>query len=164
MFQELCQTENHITVVYDPETSHAATHFKDEPGLRELVIEVLEQTVTTDEYMWFETDMGRVVGMTSLVETDDSDDIIYAKRLNRDSYTRFTRSRQPQPCSIVTVAMTPLNDDFYELDSAWIGTVGHSFPDTPGAADESREYWSRHALVWGSQAVQAGSETKVCPW
>src|SRR4051812_23519577 len=66
MFQELCQTENRITVVYDPETSHAATHFKDEPSLRELVIEVLEQTVTTDDYMWFETEMGRVVGTTSL--------------------------------------------------------------------------------------------------
>ena len=157
-------SKNHVTIVYNPNGSHTATHFADTPQLKALVKEVIAATVTTGRPMWFETDMGRVVGVSSLVETDTTDDIAYAKRLNRDTYTRFTKNREPQPSSIVTIAIKPIDEETYELSSAWIGPVGYSFPDDPNAVPESREYWENHALVWGTQEVQPGTETKHCPW
>lgn len=165
MHMELfCYTENHIKVVYDPIGSHAATHFADVPELKKLVKEVLEQTVANEDKMWFETDMGRPVGISDLVETDETDEIVYAKRVNRHTYTRFTKSRKPQPSSIVTVAINKLDNDDYILKSAWIGEVAYSFPDEVDAVPESRDYWNRHALVWGTQEIQPGTETTVCPW
>jgi hypothetical protein len=163
-YETLGYTKNHIKVVFDPEHSHAATHFDDTPQLREAVNQVIANTVTTGEDMWFEMDMGRVAGVSDLVDTDETDEIVYAKRLSRDTYTRFTKSRRAQPSSLVTVAMNPLNDDTYELKSAWIGPVGYSFPDAPGALPQSREYWDKHAIVWGTQAIQPGTETRECPW
>lgn len=157
-------TQNHIAVYYDPVHSHAATHFKATPGLKALVQEVLAGIVTTGEYMWSETDMGREVGATDLVETDSTDEIVYAKRQGRSTYSRFTKSRRPQPSQIVTVALEPLDENTYLLKSAWIGPVGYSFPDSPDAVPESREYWANHALVWGEQAVQPGTETNRSPW
>jgi hypothetical protein len=141
-----------------------ATHLKDTPGLKDLVTEVLGQTIPTGEYMWFETDMGREVGVSDLVETDGTDEIVYAKREGRDTYTRFTKSRRAQPSQIVTVAIEPLDNEDYILKSAWIGPVGYSFPDHADAVPESRAYWANHAIVWGAQAVQAGTETTHCPW
>ena len=163
-YELLGYSKNHAAVVYDPDGSHAATHFTDTPQLKELVREVIAATTTTGQQMWFEADIGRVVGVSSLVETDTTDDIVYAKRVNRDTYTRFTKNREPQPSSIVTVALTPIDKEGYELSSAWIGPVGYSFPDDPNAVPESREYWAKHALVWGTQEIQAGTETKRCPW
>ncbi len=160
----LAYAKNHIAVFYDPEHSHAVGHFASNPDLRGLVKEIIQATLLTNEYMWFETDMGRIVGMSSLVETDNSDEIVYAKRLNHTTYTRFTKSRKSQPSSIVTIALNPIKDQAYELTSAWIGPVGYSFPDDPAAAPESHLYWENHALVWGTQAIQAGTETAVCPW
>ncbi|HSH56106.1 MAG TPA: hypothetical protein VK983_04755 [Candidatus Limnocylindrales bacterium] len=163
-YELLGQMRDGVDVVYDNQSSHAATHFADTPGLRELVQEVIGHTVSTGEPMWFETDMGREVGTTDLVETDEQDDIVYDKRIGREGYSRFTRSQQPAPCRLVTVALELFRDGQYELTSAWIGPVGVPFPDAPVATRESQVYWSCHALVWGSQEIQPGSERPDCPW
>jgi hypothetical protein len=157
-------SENRIAVWYDPLHSHAATHLADTPYLKRLAQEVISSTVLRGEPLWFETDMGKSVGTTSLVETDETDEIIYAKRLNRQTYSRFTKSRQPRESRLVTVALNPLDNDDYILTSTWIGEAGYTFPDDPMAVPESRSYWQRHALVWGTQEVQPGSETRICPW
>jgi hypothetical protein len=94
----------------------------------------------------------------------ERDDIIYAERKSRDTYTRFTKSQPPQPCSTVTLFLSRLSDEQYELGSAWIGYLGPSFPGDANESPESRPYWNKHALVWGRQEIQTGSETNVCPW
>lgn len=157
-------TKDHKEVTYDPDNSHVATHIADTPSLPSLVKFVLADTVSTGEAMWFETDMGRVIGVTDLVETDKTDDIIYAKRAGRDTYTRFTKSRRPQECRLLTVAIEPLDIMHYDLTSAWIGPKGFPFPDKPDATPESLEYWKTRALVWGTQEIQPGTETTDCPW
>lgn len=163
-YELLGRSLNNTLVVYDIESSHAANHFADTPCLKELAREIIAQTRTTGEYMWFETDMGRIVGRTDLVETVETDDIIYAKRPGRGGYTRFVLGCLPRACSVVTVAMQPIQDEQYELVSAWIGPIGVPFPDDPAATAGSQEYWARHALVWGTQEVVPGTERSDNPW
>jgi len=164
MKTHLCQSANGSEIVYDGSASHATTHFEDTPELKPAVIEALAATAVAGETMFFEYDLGRVIGTTDLVKTDEHDEIIYAKRKSRDVYTRFTKSRAPQPCSTVTIFLSRLTEQRYELGSAWVGYLGPSFPGDANETPESRPYWEAHALVWGRQEIQSGTETTVCPW
>ena len=161
----LATSANGIKVYYDPQGSHAATHFADAPGLKELAQEVTAKTNLRGDLLIFDTDMGRTVGNTDEVVNDDGDEIVFAKRKNRNVYTSFNKSKSPQPCSVVTTVFKKRTDGSYELTSAWIGTSkSPSFPGEPDETTDSKPYWLAHSLVWSSQEIQPGTETNTCPW
>jgi hypothetical protein len=158
------RSRNGVDVLYDPINSHASTHFADTPQIVPIVRTIIESTILTGDPQEFETDTGDTVGNSDLVETDATDLIVYAIRKNRDHYARFTKSRGPQPSSKITVRLEPLEDTNYELYSAWIGPTTPPFPGTDYEAPESRPFWNKHALAWGTQEIQPGTETTICPW
>lgn len=161
----LSKSKNGIDVWYNKVSSHAATHINDTPGLKELVTEVISDTELTGEYMQFHTNMGRIAGKTDLVETRPGDKVVYAKRLNRDTYSVFNLSRPPEPCSHVATALELQDDGTYELVSTWIGpSDSPSFPGTERETEDSKEFWSKHALAWGTQEIQSSTLTTSCPW
>ncbi len=161
----LAISKNNINVWYDPISSHAATHIKDTPDLLKLAEEVIKQTDIKEAYMQFHIDFGRRVGTSDLVENNPGDEIVYAKRQSRNEYTVFNKSSSAQPSSLVTVALERQDDSTYELVSTWIGASDSpSFPGTERETSDSKEFWSKHALVWGNQEIQPGSETINCPW
>jgi hypothetical protein len=158
-------SKNNIRVWYNPISSHAATHVTDTSNLLKLAAEVVDRTEIVGSYIQFHVDFGYTVGASDLVEIDDGDEIIYAKRQNRDHYTVFNRSKPAQPCSLVTVALQLQNDETYELVRTWIGpSDSPSFPGTKRETLDSKVFWSQHALAWGNQDIQAGTETTNCPW
>lgn len=150
--------------VYFNPAGRAATHLTDTPQLYELVADFLARQEFHEPAIFLDHNAGSVVGMTDMVETNDADDIVYAKRLNRDTYTRFAKNRLPSTTTYFTVALQQDERGDYELVSAWIGRVCPNFPDEPNATSESRPFWATHALAWGTQTVQEGTETSVCPW
>ena len=85
----------HRAVQYEPEGSHAATHFSDSPELFDLAREALLRTDVTGVRLVASVDLDRVVGMQDLVPTNDADVILYAKRLNRSTYTRLRYPNLP---------------------------------------------------------------------
>lgn len=158
-------SRNGFEAWYDSVSSHAATHIKDTPNLHVLAAEVIAQSDLVKPYEQFHMDMGRVVGESDLVENKPGDEIMYAKRLYRDTFSSFNMSQPPQPSRLVTVALRRQQDETYELVTAWIGTNDSpSFPGTPEETPASKDYWSKHSLAWGSQDIQAGSATPICPW
>jgi len=158
-------SKNRIAVWYDGVSSHAATHIGDTPVLKALAAEITRTTRLIGDYILFHTDMGHTVGKTDLVDIEPGDKLMYAKRLNRDSYTVFNLSRPPQPSSLVTTVYQKHEDGTYELISTWIGSSDSpSFPGTEAETPDSKEYWSKHALAWGTQEIQPATETPVCPW
>jgi hypothetical protein len=158
-------SKNGKTVWYDSESSHAATHIADTPGLEELAAEVTHSTELNEDYMQFHADMGRVVGTSDLVDIEPGDKVIYAKRRNRDNYSVFNMTKPPQPSSLVTVAYEIKDDGTYELVSTWIGpSDSPSFPGTERETPDSKAFWADHALAWGAQEIQPGTETEECPW
>lgn len=158
-------SKNGAEVWYDAEDSHAATHIADTPELKGLAAEVIARSDLVGKYLQFHIDMGRIVGTSDLVKNKPGDAIVYAKRLNRDNYTVFNKSRGPEPSSLVTVAVEKGDDDKYKLVSTWIGPSDlPSFPGTERETPDSKAFWAEHSLAWGRQEIQPGTETTVCPW
>ncbi|MBC7565170.1 hypothetical protein H7100_03015 [Candidatus Saccharibacteria bacterium] len=159
----LCISKNRMNIYYDPIASHAATHFHDSPNLKTLVINFLQDTVLNNAKEHLEHDFVRIIGKSDLVETTKEDDIVYAKRLNRDNYSRFILNKPPSDSSFATIILYKQND-FYVLYSAYIGFNVPSFPTAPTATEDSTPFWKTHALAWGTQQIQTGTETKYWPW
>ena len=63
-----------------------------------------------------------------------------------------------------SVDFEKINDNEYLLYTAFVGRLTPSFPGGNFLPEQSKEFWSNHALVWGNQEVVLGSETTVCPW
>lgn len=163
--EDLANSKNDKVVWFGVINSHAATHIADTPNLQELAEEVISQTVIDDDYHQFHKDLGRIVGVCDLIESLPGDELIYAKRLNRDEYTVFNKTWKPQPSSLVTVAVERCSDGTYELVSAWIGpSDSPSFPETKQETPESKKFWAKHALAWGTQKIQPTTQTDICPW
>lgn len=167
MLELLCKSKNKFDIYYDPVNSHAATHFEDTNNLKELVIEVLQNTKISNEKLDFTIDTGRFIGTSDVVEVDDTDEVIYAIRRNRadQDLVPFTKTKLAQPESKISISLILIDDGKYELSSAWIGDWDDPpFPMQPNANNESIPYWSTHAFVWGSQEIEPGTETPVKPW
>lgn len=163
-------SKNGVEVIYDPIHSHAATHLEDTPQLRELVIEVVENMELKQQRIATHVGMGRIVGTCDVIEVDDIDDIVYGVRKNRseEGHVPFAKTREAKPCTTVAIQLDPQDSGQFELTSAWIGTFGEGedepFPNAPDANPRSKDFWNKHAFVWGSQEIQPGTLRHDCPW
>ena len=165
----LCQSKNKMRVFYDPIYSHAVTHFEDTPQLKELVAEAISSMNLVGQEVATHVDMARIVGTCDVVNVDNSDEIVYGVRKNRndDGLVPFTKSRKGESSPYVAMHLIPQVDDTYILSSAWIGTFeddDEPFPQSPNATGRSVNFWNKHAFVYGSQEIMAGTETTSCPW
>lgn len=126
------------------------------------------------QFLVEEIDFGRMIGNSVCVATQPGDEIVFAKRPKRFGPTRFVKNRQPEPCSSIVVILKKINSNTYELVTAFIGKRPEPEPwDTRFFSQQvnpfeternSREFWSSHALIWGSEPIISGTETKVSPW
>ena len=164
----LCKSKNGVTVTYDPINSHAATHLEDTPQLKDLVTEVVSSIDLNGQEVAQHFDLGRVVGVCDVVMVDDSDEVVYGVRKNRDDdgLVPFTKIRRGDPCPYVAIHLIPQADKTYILSSTWIGTFDDDepFPQSANANERSVDFWNRHAFVYGSQEIVAGTETTIKPW
>lgn len=165
--EQLCMSANHKLIMFDPIHSHTATHFNDSPGLRDIVINIISKEKLTEPVIAKDIDMGKNIGDSDVVEIDESDDLIYAMRKNRENqgYIPLTKSRTSQPSRLVSIYLVRKNKSTYELLSTWIGKYDSPpFPQMDNASDESIPYWNKHAFVWGNQETIPGTEIFNCPW
>lgn len=108
------------------------------------------------DFMVEEVFMGEQVGYSHCVETTEEDRIVYAFRPNRSGPTRFVRDRDVEPTESVTVILKRTEDPAtMVLISAWAGNPAPPEPWDRNATDNSQEFWSNHALVWGTQEIDA---------
>jgi hypothetical protein len=166
-YELLCRSANGFDIIYRPQHSHTAAHFKDAPGLREIVSECLSSQELDGEIVAKDINMGRTIGETNVVETTEADEIVYAIRAKRkdQGYVPFTKSQTSHPSSLLSVYLVRKNANSYELLSTWIGEYDSpNFPQMENATIDSMPFWRRHAFVWGSQEIIAGSERMDCPW
>lgn len=163
MKQIFSTTKNGIEVYLDTEHSHALTHFARHPKLADAVNKVVADLEITEDSTRIESEMDEVVGTTDLVETSDQDEIVYALRPLRSIYSRFVKNKEPTPSKWITIHIKKQRG-VYTLYTAFVGRSTPSFPGGDYLPEQSKEFWSRHALVWGSQEIVPGSETTICPW
>jgi hypothetical protein len=115
------------------------------------------------EFYLQEVEMGMVVGKSICVATSESDQIIFAKRLNRLGLTRFVENREPEESTKVSVILKK-GDGYYILLSAFVGELTPPEPWDRYATSESLSFWNSHALIWGYEELISGTETRDCPW
>lgn len=147
-------------VVFDRPNSHL---HKDILGILEEAL--LKINLKDENYQEVELDLGRVMGRTDCVETNDSDQIVYAKRRGRKGYSRFVKNRKSEDSSkIVIVLKKAKEENCYLLVTAFIGSFPGPEPWDPNATMQSKKYWSSHALIWNSTEIDPKTETSLCPW
>jgi Holliday junction resolvase len=135
--------------------AHMAQHKDVIPYLDEAIGSV---EVKSQRFMKTHIDMGRVVGNTACVTTDETDEIVYAVRVGRPGETRFVKNREMQPSNHVAVILQKQGSE-YKLVTAFIGKVAERelFDKTLRTEDErlvAEKFWANHALVWGSQEIE----------
>lgn len=163
----LCTSKDGKKIYFDTINSHAATHFADTPQLKDLVIEVLKDRDITSSDLQFDVNLGHTIGTCDVVDIAKSDEIVYAIRSKRpeQGYVPFVKNREAQDDSHLSISLVANHDDTYQLLSTWIGTLDSPpFPQQPTATPQSLQYWSEHAFVWGSQKIEPGTATSLCPW
>lgn len=151
-------------VYVDRETSHASTHFAHHPKLISAVKEIISTLALDSDTVRIERDVGEEVGDSDCVETNEGDEIVYALRSHRTTFSRFVKNRKPIPTSWVTLDIRKSDQDTYFLYTAYVGRMVPSFPGDNFSSEQSITFWSTHALVWGPQEIIPGSETSECPW
>lgn len=139
-------------------------HLAKAPDLLDLVQECVGTITVDDDNVYLDKDMGRVVGLSQLVETSPKDKVFYAKRVNYTTYTRFVCNREPQPTRYISIVLHRDGVGGFELWSAWLGPIAPQFPGDVFETSESKPFWRTHALIWSNQPIQPGSETGTCPW
>ena len=118
------------------------------------------------EFLVEEVDFSRLVGETTCVVTGGPEGgaIVYAQRPERFGLSRFVKNRRPEPCSSIVVILKAGDGGEYVLITAFVGTRPEPEPWDRNATERSVEFWSSHALVWGSEPTVPGTETDRCPW
>ena len=101
-----------------------------------------------------QVDMGHVIGVDHLVETNDGDEIVYFKRGNRTGESRMVLNRTPKETSKVFVVLCKNNDETDPLFEEWcLVTLFEGEPGLPepwsrgGDTEEAKAFWATHALV-----------------
>ena len=112
-----------------------------------------------------EVEMGRIIGTTICVKTDENDDIIYAKRPKRFGHTRFVKNRKPADCSTIVIILKKVENHEYIVITSFIGALSEPEPWDRNTTPESLKFWSKHALIFEQEEeIIPGTETKICPW
>ncbi len=125
-------SKNGKRVLVDLAHSHAATHIADNPTLLPVLKEVIPGQVLNGDYLQYHVDMGRIIGLTDCVPTDETDEIVWAKRLGRDGYTVFTKSRQSQPSSLFAMAFERIDSKKLRTSQQLDRRADHHFRIPPG--------------------------------
>jgi len=128
------------------------------------VTEVIQKISVSESIERHEIDIGEKIGYCDLVTTTDKDEIVYAKRPLRNTYSRFVKNRTAEPTSWLTIDLRKQTNGDYVLYTAFFGRLVPSFPGGNFLPKQSKEFWNNHALVWGSQDIVLGSEMTNCPW
>ena len=140
------------TIILDYKNTHVEYHLLETPNLIDLVKEVLPTIETNgQDQVIIERDIGRIIGTTNLVETDDTDEIVYAKRIGRETYSRFVKNRQLIPTSYLVVVLRKASNGYI----LWTAMCGRLLPSE--AYIEDSEFNRTHALVYDEKLIQLDS-------
>lgn len=162
MKELLCKSKNDIDVFVDAETTNIGLHILEYPDLKDLITEVIPQVELQGTNIGIERDLGRTVGQTSCVLTTRDDEIVYAKRLERDSFSRFVKNRNPEDTQYVSIVLFE-KDYGYLVWSAWCGRLVPTSPDSEGRMRTSEGFWRNHALVFDPSIIQVSTLTTERP-
>ncbi len=160
----VASSKNGYEIYINMINSHAGDYLNRRPYIITLIKEVLDGVELEGSRLIIEKDMGREIGTTDILKTDDSDYIYYAQALKTDVYSRFAKNRYPQQSRMLTMIFNQDDEGNYEIQDLWIGPSSPAFPGDEYETGNSKTYWQTHALAQNAKMIQSKSITKVCPY
>ena len=160
----LDDTKAEYSVYINLISSPAGHYLSRRPYVISLIRELLSNTNLKGSRIVIEKNMGRAIGNSDVVLTNDNDNIYYALPLKSDVYLRFAKNRRPQTSNILTVILDRDSDGNFEVIDTWIGSMHPVLPGDESATEESNIYWKNHAFTQDAQLIQSKSVTKICPY
>lgn len=159
-------SKNNVSVYLTIESTHAKTHFTKQLKLESAVKNALRNISIHAEIVRLQIDNNAIVGTCDLIETNPDDEIVYAIRIARTTYSRFVKNKKPIKTNsfVIDVRRDRKNPHNYFLYTAYVGPLVPSFPGGEYLSEQSVSFWSNHALVWGAQTVIPESITTKYPW
>jgi hypothetical protein len=154
---------------------HMGAHKKDffrnwEEELNYIQADSLIHSLTKDfEVMTIE--LSKPTGFSALVETTEKDDVVYAKRVGRETYTRFVKNKEKEITSnlVVILKRNKFNPEEYYLITMYPGTESLKEPEdiNISSKDEllkSIDFWNRHALIYDESIIDKSTIKTYCPY
>ena len=167
MKHPVATTQNGSTIYVDLIRSQAAINISRQPNLLNLVKELLETTTINkhNPLIHLERDMGRDIGYNYVVETKETDTILYGQLLRDETFTRFVKNGKPLTTTYLSIILRRQpGEDSYELHDTWVGRLSPPRPGSENENAQSKPYWETHAFVLDGQPVQQRTLTKDCPY
>ncbi len=166
MNHPLGNTQNNIPVYVDLVHSPAGKQIAFQPRLVNLAREAISQLSASGQQVNVNLNMGRLVGYSFIVKTDEQDNILYAQFLHDTIYTRLVKNGSPSATRYLSIKLRRDDHGHYELYDIWVGRI---HPPRPGSAHEtakSRVYWADHAYILGTdyRPLLLHTLTKLCPY
>lgn len=164
MKQFFCVAKNDKQIFLDKENTNVFFHVLETPNLLKLAKEALAQAeIGDEEQIVFEKDLGRIVGTTSLAKTNKNDEIVYAKRKERNEYSRFVKNKKPVPTSYIVVVLRKVDGEY----NLWTAMCGRLLPPEAYDLNDKKKaggFNKNHALVFDERLIQKDTLTDICPW
>jgi hypothetical protein len=143
---------------------YSYNHFHNEsPELQVYISQALEKINPNNRTFFRESiDFGKTIGFTSLIETREGDEIIYAQREGRKGLSRFVKNRDSEPTSFLTVVLKQIPKG-YKIITAYIGSSAEREPWDNFIENEEellrcKAFWKKHALTFDNAKIIPGTE------
>jgi len=112
------------------------------------------------------------VGYCNCIETEQDDEIVFAKRLGRDTYTRFVKKREPK---LVNSVIFILNKNKYSTKAEYFlvtmfpGLESYKEPEdlnitSKNEINECLDFWKNNALIYDESILDVNSIKSYCPY
>ncbi len=151
-------SEDNKNVYIDYNNTNVGYHLLETPNLISLVKEAIPKLqIGNEEQVVLTFNLGRVVGTTNLVKTEKDDEILYAKRIGRTSYSRFVKHKKPINCSSIVIVLRKSSTGY----NLWTSMCGNILPKE--AYIEDSNFNKTHALVFDEKLIQPETVTYSKP-
>lgn len=111
------------------------------------------------------------IGYSSIIEVTSEDEIVYAKRKGRNTYTKFVKDKKKELVSTVVFILERKrkNKNKYYLITMFPGVQNYREPEdisikTTKELKESLDFWRNHALVFDEKILKTDTLTYDCPY
>lgn len=141
--------------VFDRNDGHNDVHPVDETLLKEALLKISPCENFIKEVVPF----GRVIGKTTCVTVDETDNIVMAYRKGRLGPTPMVLNREPSDSSTLVVILKRIGDSDYILRTTFIGGLSEREPwdpaIVPGSEEQQRAeaFWTTHALIYDESII-----------
>lgn len=170
----MAKESNSINIANN-EFSYKSGHFDQHLEVLQYLQEALQKILPdlnsekNGNYIKKTIDLEKVLGKREAIELNGDEEVFYAQRKGRRTFTKFVKNVEPQDCSSITFVLHKIEPNRFKIFTAYIGFAAEKEPLDPGIKTQeefnrAKAYWDKTAMISESQEIIEESITTVCPW